>query len=993
MGRYVLILAILFVTSAACDRSKSPGQTYFDRQIAPILNASCVGSTAPCHRDDGNGVALGNLDLSSFDAVQKRTDVLRKHGSYPEPLLLIKAVSSNGLSVPYGDEIYELETLHAAGAIIDPNSDAFFELKRWLDNGATINGVPPVDTGAAGEGPCNEMIPPGVDPDSVPDDAPGLDEFGQVEPYLVDSCGASTCHGTMTADYYLTCGNDDRQTKTNYLITRAFVADTIDDSELLTRPLDPTLGGHWHSGGVFFPSRSDGDYRRLAEWAEAAGPSEPTVQTAAREFFDGNVMPVLLQRGCAATACHSPIVPHKLRLRAGSDGFFSPISADRNYEEVHAGFVALGSPTPLASRLVAKNFIKSHRGIAHRAGAILETPGASADPDDCPALYDADTASPLCTIVEWMRLERAELSPSYLSDLSGGASVPIVYVERPADAVRYVEFAEHRPNSDLLRADAQLSGTAEVGSMSGGVSLLDSCPGINGSDRSEVDVRAPEVSYDASRIVFAMRIGASSGMDVYEVGIDGAGCRRVTTDGGTVANGITIENFDPYYVTDYDGVEWVVYASTRGGADGPIRTPKYLLPGADLWREPLAGGPAEQMTFLRGVESQPAIMGNGQLIMTKEKATNDFYQISGRRLNWDLSDYHPLLANRARNFQGRGGYLPGQEPPDVVMLPSVDYEQVTEIRQRLDGNFVVVFADRDARGEGGALGLFNRSIGPMEVGRDDPAFVPSLTMLPGPTGRAGDASGAYRSPFPLPNGDILASYAAGVDVGSGAPVDYDLVIVDPFTGARTPLLSAPGSQVEAVLVYARPPPKPKTLPETGTEGVDATMALVHFPDLPLLSTILDSNNRRGRSVESLRTATEVRFFAHDPPPSDCTSPTSASCSGSMAGPEMVYEARRELGSVALHSDGSTRAWVPAGEPLLFELLDGDGNVLFRLREEFQFGPNENIGIGVPEGSFDTMCAGCHGSVTGRELDIAVVPDAVTSASSTTARQSDPVTPQ
>jgi hypothetical protein len=992
MGRYSLIV-VLLVASSACDRSKSPGETYFDRQIAPILNASCVGATAPCHRDDGNGVALGNLDLSSFDAVQKRTDVLRKNGSYPEPLLLIKAVSSNDMTIPYGDEVYPLETLHAVGAIMDPSSDAFFELKRWLDNGATENGVPPIDMGAAGEGPCNEMIPPGLDPDSVPDDAPGLAEFDQVESYLVDSCGAATCHGTMAADYYVTCGNDDRQTKTNYLITRAFVASEIDDSELLTRPLNPTLGGHWHTGGVFFPSRSDGDYQQLRTWAETAGPSDPTDKTVAREFFDDNVMPVLLQRGCAATACHSPIVPHKLRLRAGSDGFFSPISADRNYAELHKGFIALGSPDPMVSRAIAKNFIQSNRGIDHRAGPILETPGASADPEDCPAVYDAATDPPICTIKEWMRLERAELPPAYVTDLSSGTSVPIVYVERPADAVRYIEFADHRPNSDLLRADALLSGLAEVGSMSGRVSLLDTCPGVNGSDRSNVDVRAPEVSLDGTRIAFAMRIGAGSGLDVYEVGINGTGCRRVTTDGGTVANGITVENFDPYYVNEKDGTEWLVYASTRGGPDGPIRTPKYLLPGADLWREPTAGGAAQQMTFLRGVESQPAQMGNGMLIMTKEKATNDFYQISGRRLNWDLSDYHPLLANRARNYQGRGGYLPGQEPADVVELPSVDYEQATEIRQGLDGNFIVVFADRDTRGEGGALGLFNRSIGPMEVGRSDAAFVPSLIMLPGPTGRAGEATGAYRSPFPLPNGDILASYAAGADVGSGSPIDYDLVIVDPRTGDRTTLLSAPGSQVEAVLVYARPAPKPLTLPQTGTEGVSDSLALVHFPDLPLLSTILDSNNRRGRSVESLRTATHVRFFAQAPPPSDCTSPSSPSCSGSMTGPEMVYESRQELGTVELHSDGSTRTWVPAQQALLFELLDEDGTVLFRLREEFQFGPNENIGIGVPEGSFDTMCGGCHGSVTGRELDVAVFPDAVTSASSTTARESDPVTPQ
>ena len=37
-------------------------------------------------------IALGNLDLTSFENVQKRRDVLRRYGTYPKPLLLLKAV-------------------------------------------------------------------------------------------------------------------------------------------------------------------------------------------------------------------------------------------------------------------------------------------------------------------------------------------------------------------------------------------------------------------------------------------------------------------------------------------------------------------------------------------------------------------------------------------------------------------------------------------------------------------------------------------------------------------------------------------------------------------------------------------------------------------------------------------------------------------------------------------------------------------------------------
>ncbi len=989
MARTALV-SLCILIFAGCSGSEAPSSTYFERNIQPILNASCTGATAPCHVDDGTGVALGNLDVSSFEMIQKRADLLRRYGSYPEPLLLIKAVSSQGMMVPYGDGYHPLEIEHAAGAIIQMNSDAYFTLKQWLDNGATLNGLPPNRSDITGTGPCATELPSGLDISAVTGSEPGYAEFDDVQTYLVSSCGAGSCHGVSGADYYLTCGTTEDQKKANYLMTRAFVAPTTDDSELLVRPLEPSLGGEWHSGGVFFNSRSHADYTLIKDWATTAGALEVPIRTAAREFFDDNVMPIMLQRGCAAQACHSPITPHKFRLRAGSNGFFSPIAADRNYAQAHKGFVNLGSPDPRVSRLVAKNLIPLHGGITHRAGAALETPGESTDPADCAQPFDPAGASPLCIIAEWLRLERSELPSQFRADMSSGATLPLVYVERPPDAVRYVDFGTFRPGADLLRTDASIGASANITGVAGRTSLLDGCAGV-GASRADIDVRGPEVSYDGTRIAFAMRIGAGAGLDVYEVGIDGSNCRKLTSDGGTMSNGIRIDNFDPYYVIDDADVEWVVYASTRGGADGATRTPKTLVANADLWRQPVAGGSAEQMTFLRGVESQPAMMANGQLIMTKEKQSTDFYQVCGRRINWDLSDYHPLLGNRTENYQGRGGYLPGQEPPDAIMRPSIGYGQVTEIRQGLDGNFMFILADRDTYGEGGALGTFNRSIGPFEAGRSDAAFVPSLSVLSGPSGRSGDNSGAYRSPFPLPDGLILASYAATADVGQTAPVDYDLVIVDPHNGSRTPLLAGPGSQVEAVLAYARPPANVLRLADTGKYGTTENEALVHFPDLPLLSTILDSNNRRGRDVASLRDATRVRFFAHAPPPADCVTADHASCASNMTGSEGVFESRIELGSAPVNSDGSVMAKVPARVPFFFELLDDNDNVLFRVREEFQFGPYEVIGIGVPEGSFDTMCAGCHGSVSGSELDVAVKPDAVTQASATLAKDREPDT--
>jgi hypothetical protein len=386
-------------------------------------------------------------------------------------------------------------------------------------------------------------------------------------------------------------------------------------------------------------------------------------------------------------------------------------------------------------------------------------------------------------------------------------------------------------------------------------------------------------------------------------------------------------------------------------------------------------------------------MSDGQLTMTAEKTSADFYQLAGRRLNWDLSDYHPLLGQRRDNYLGRGGYLPGQAPPGATLVPSIGYAHTTQIREAYDGDFLLILADDDTWAQGGALGIFNRSLGPMEMGRNDPGEVHSLTIVDGPTGRAGDASGAYRSPWPLPDGHVLASFAADVDVGIDAPIAWDLVDVDPTTGARTILVTGllPGapSIVEAVLCVPRPSPIPFRRP---APAIPATtdLAVVHFPDLPLLATLLDDNDHQGRDVASLRGAKRVRFFTQGSPPASCASPTDPSCASSMAAPLGVFEARTDLGSTAIHDDGSVLVRLPTLEPLFIELLDAQGNVLFRQREELQFGPLESIGLGVPEASFDSLCATCHGAVSGRPLDVHLDVDAITASSTTEAHSAGPV---
>jgi hypothetical protein len=107
-----------------------------------------------------------------------------------------------------------------------------------------------------------------------------------------------------------------------------------------------------------------------------------------------------------------------------------------------------------------------------------------------------------------------------------------------------------------------------------------------------------------------------------------------------------------------------------------------------------------------------------------------------------------------------------------------------------------------------------------------------------------------------------------------------------------------------------------------------------------------------------------------------------------------------LGSVPLRDDGSVKVQVPAGQGVVLSLVDGNGKTIVKMGEEHQLGPGEFVSMGVREtitnaagqsvNLFNTICGGCHGSVSGRELDVGVSADALTGASASASQTADPV---
>src|SRR5262249_31734003 len=146
-----------------CQSEEPPGQTYFDRVIEPILLQSCARNTGGCHKLDSTdpfAFAAGNLDVTSFDNIHKRPDVLRVFSAYPVPFLLLKGAGETpDLQISYGGKQYPSLVAHAGGNILKPGDPSFLTLRTWLERGATMTGVAPDPAPVMGVGPCSQVVP------------------------------------------------------------------------------------------------------------------------------------------------------------------------------------------------------------------------------------------------------------------------------------------------------------------------------------------------------------------------------------------------------------------------------------------------------------------------------------------------------------------------------------------------------------------------------------------------------------------------------------------------------------------------------------------------------------------------------------------------------------------------------------------------------------------------------------------------------------------
>ncbi|MCC7381533.1 MAG: hypothetical protein IT384_06860 [Deltaproteobacteria bacterium] len=820
-----------------------------------------------------------------------------------------------------------------------------------------------------------------------------------VKPVLERRCASPICHGVppdaaasgfkLDAAKWLTFQVDAAGRITDVSAAEASCKAKINSAEnpafssFLRKTLPAQAGGLFHWRGAVFESRDAPDYRILADWAAAVGDgtegaSEPALDPLEQRFVD-TVYPILIRKGCAAATCHGD-------LNFGVGLFKAPAIPDTllasraelrtSYHDARRNLALWGDP--LRSRLLTKMFPLHKGGIPHKGGndmffaAELE---AGIEPASSPAAQ---------AILAWIDAERAE----QLGALAGAsrAASALVFVGGPLPAADVFEVQPFTPGSDLYRLDAPFTG-----------------PPVNitsGAHTGPADIRDPAVSHDGRMVVFSMRTSAEDAHNIYTIGLDGSGLKKLTDDRALAANGLSIGNFSPIFGPPGGFVaggaapaERIYFSSTRVAE----RSDRADTQNADLFAMNTDGQHLERLTHTVVAEVRPTFLAVGEffgaITYTIRRSAEGGYKGVFFRF--------PIDHNAAFHIQPEAHpHFGMSEPPQVFY----------GLRELPDGRGALTLLDEGNVWRGGQLAVLERQFAvELPEGSEGTATLPgfrhALTILtPEASRNSTSAGGLWRDPVGMPDGTIVVARAPGpIDLNrkSAAPVT-ELVRVSLAEDRATHRPKLAGVEViysnpamaasQPVAVYARPsedPPHPRAWDPT------ASTALVVHSGVQVIEAVLaqmaPSAPRPVREdlavVRVLAPVAAAGPLSVQPVPPDETRHGAAGATNLSLSGRMPLFAAVEIAPAI---DGSLAAFVPPNVPLRIVTLDSDHLAVGALQHQWYAPlPGERFPVGIPLTSFGARCSGCHGAMDGNPGTVLQPPvDAITQASITAALYQD-----
>ena len=290
----------------------------------------------------------------------------------------------------------------------------------------------------------------------------------------------------------------------------------------------------------------------------------------------------------------------------------------------------------------------------------------------------------------------------------------------------------------------------------------------------------PDLSYDATRIVFSARKTNSDKdhWNIYEMNVDGSGLRRITRDMG--------DCIDPNYLPSGR----IIFTSNKPGfRDEYDRDLALLLHTC----EP-DGSDVDQITFNLSSDLAPIVLKDGRVLFTSWQHHGDHQGTPG---NFALCTVMPD-GTGFNLFAGNAG----------VLSKTKSYAQ-----QLTDGR--VVFIE--------SAGHRHYNTGILSAVHPRKPLTTRQVLSPGVVMNGVNMGGRYTSPYPLPDGGVLVSYTPGRSTlafrtDPGEEPHLGIYAFDFQSGRPGRIIfDDPGAQdYDPIAIYPRP--APPVIPRIVTRG-------------------------------------------------------------------------------------------------------------------------------------------------------------------------------
>lgn len=793
----------------------------------------------------------------------------------------------------------------------------------------------------------------GTDPSG---DAAMFDE--RVAPIFESDCGTSACHAaegdlfdTLDPEYFVfpvdadgRISGRDRLDRARARAVEKLAAAGPEFASLIRKPLDESLGGQAHRGGSQYRTMSDANLEVLMDWADRARPPAEEPLPPLAERYRDEIQPILAEKRCMLSSCHGASASNLLIFDPGVLGEFDRASTLANYGNVnlHLNFETLD---PMLSRLVRKTIPQSAGGIFHRGGNDFFDPDAG-DPD-------------LLAILDFVTDARAALGDGERGVMSG-----IVFAATDPTPRALFDIAAWQPGGDVY-------------------SLVPAEPGgtltnlTAAHHAGAADIRDPAVSYDGTRVAFAMRRDETDCLNLYVMNIDGTGLTQITHDTGVVDGGLKVSNVEPLWGPD----DRIYFVSTRAGEVSSSSG----APLSNMWRIDADGSNLLRMSFAAGNELAPAWRFAPHKGDSPEQRTLDLTFTAARRVGGEL--FAPLM-RVPPDFHA--DYHPHYGTQNPVYRVFTSMTQMPDLRETL------ILADASNRWEGGALAIIDRNLGPVIADGGTPAVVNYVDPLQ-KVAAIGDVvehtgvspDGYYRDPFALPDGTIAVVHSPEAidhrdETATPDPAVYRVELLDlppnnVVIRAKTVLVDIPGKvEMDPRPIYSKRREHigdPTEHLSNGAEYGD----MLNF-DLAVAMTVATQDSPSNTkpfdamadTIRYVRLVEEVPRHVGDFP----QWPETAS---NLIG-RGDHGMRRVIAEFPATGDRSVYVRIPAGVSFYVQALDDARMATTTFNQWFFVLPGEKLKQVTRREVWNTRCGACHGSRSGEPGDTVVTPDVLTQAS-------------